>query len=336
MLDEKIGKRDKKGDWSPSYLFSYGPLFELPFKPITIVKWMFAIPGFIFPWLFFYGVMGLLIYLFLTPDFEVAKDLNFSWMYPILIRNFLIIFIFFGFLHMRLYIFQSQKNLFKYHAKFSEGNKKKFLFGNQVYDNMAYSLISGSFFITFYEVIALWLYSNNFFYFSSVNWNDNLIYCVILLFLLPIYKDAHFYLGHRFVHTRPLYKYAHYVHHKNLNPIPWSGLAMHPIEHFVYFSFFIIFFIIPSHPVHFYYLMGIYILAPAVHGHSGFEKLLVNDKEGVMTGGHAHYLHHKYFECNYGDGNLPLDKWFGTHHDGSEEAQIRMIKRMKQRRKNAG
>ena len=81
--------------------------------------------------------------------------------------------------------------------------------------------------------------------------------------------------------------------------------------------------------------MGIYILAPAVHGHSGFEKLLVNDKEGVMTGGHAHYLHHKYFECNYGDGNLPLDKWFGTHHDGSEEAQIRMIERMKQRRKNA-
>ena len=39
-----------------------------------------------------------------------------------------------------------------------------------------------------------------------------------------------------------------------------------------------------------------------------------------------------YFECNYGDGNLPLDRWFGTLHDGSDEAQERMIKRMKERR----
>ena len=122
------------------------------------------------------------------------------------------------------------------------------------------------------------------------------------------------------------------MHHKNVNPGPWSGLAMHPIEHFIYFSFFIIFFIVPSHPFHFYFLYGIFLFAPAVHGHSGYEKLMVNKKNGVGTGGHAHYLHHKYFECNYGDGNLPLDRWFGTLHDGSDEAQERMIKRMKERR----
>ena len=32
-------------------------------------------------------------------------------------------------------------------------------------------------------------------------------------------------------------------------------------------------------------------------------------------------MHHKYFECNYADGAIPLDKLFGTFHNGSEEAQ---------------
>ena len=43
-----------------------------------------------------------------------------------------------------------------------------------------------------------------------------------------------------------------------------------------------------------------------------------------------HYLHHKYFECNYGgDGTVPMDKWFGSFHDGTEEGH----ELMKQRRK---
>ena len=43
MIDEELGTRDKKGDWKPSYLFSYGPLFEFPVKPLNIVKWVFLI-----------------------------------------------------------------------------------------------------------------------------------------------------------------------------------------------------------------------------------------------------------------------------------------------------
>ena len=330
MIDEEIGTRNKKGDWKPSYLFSYGPLFELPFRPFIILKWIFSHPGYILPWLFFYGLIGLIVYLFLTPNLEVTSNLHYSWCLPILLRNFILILLWFGFLHLRLYVKKSQSNLYKYNANYGEGSKEKFLFKNQIYDNMFLSLVSGSIFISFYEILALWCYSNN--YFSNVNWNDNFIYCFILILLLPLYKDAHFYTGHRFLHSSVLYKYAHYVHHKNVNPGPWSGLAMHPIEHFIYFSFFIIFFIVPSHPFHFYFLYGIFLFAPAVHGHSGYEKLMVNKKNGVGTGGHAHYLHHKYFECNYGDGNLPLDRWFGTLHDGSDEAQERMIKRMKERR----
>ena len=32
------------------------------------------------------------------------------------------------------------------------------------------------------------------------------------------------------------YMKAHKLHHKSMNPGPWSGLSMHPIEHFLYYS----------------------------------------------------------------------------------------------------
>jgi len=33
-----------------------------------------------------------------------------------------------------------------------------------------------------------------------------------------------------------------------------------------------------------------------------------------------HQLHYKYFECNQGNTDMPWDLWFGSVHDGSEEA----------------
>jgi sterol desaturase/sphingolipid hydroxylase (fatty acid hydroxylase superfamily) len=45
---------------------------------------------------------------------------------------------------------------------------------------------------------------------------------------------------------------------------------------------------------------------------------------------YTHYLHHKYFEVNYGDGLVPLDKLFGTFHDGTAAAD----EALKRRRRN--
>ena len=50
-----------------------------------------------------------------------------------------------------------------------------------------------------------------------------------------------------------------------------------------------------------------------LNGHIGFDRLEMTDKKRrSMTHAYTHYLHHKYFEVNYGgDGLVPLDKWFG-------------------------
>ena len=44
----------------------------------------------------------------------------------------------------------------------------------------------------------------------------------------------------------------------------------------------------------------------------------------IDTHGYSHYLHHKYFEVNYADGVLPLDKWFGSFHDGTPQGDAAM------------
>jgi sterol desaturase/sphingolipid hydroxylase (fatty acid hydroxylase superfamily) len=36
---------------------------------------------------------------------------------------------------------------------------------------------------------------------------------------------------------------------------------------------------------------------------------------------------HQYFECNYADGPIPLDRWFDTFHDGSDTAHEAMNRR---------
>ena len=38
-------------------------------------------------------------------------------------------------------------------------------------------------------------------------------------------------------------------------------------------------------------------------------------------GDYFHWLHHRYFEGNYGELTVPLDKWFGTYRDGPEAYQ---------------
>jgi sterol desaturase/sphingolipid hydroxylase (fatty acid hydroxylase superfamily) len=63
----------------------------------------------------------------------------------------------------------------------------------------------------------------------------------------------------------------------------------------------------------------------------GFDRVVVAGK-GVLIGNYFHYLHHKYFECNYSGDGLPVfDRLFGTYHDGSDEAQERMTQRARAR-----
>ena len=147
---------------------------------------------------------------------------------------------------------------------------------------------------------------------------SNPILFIAGLMLLPIWSAFHFYWVHRLLHVPFLYKRVHALHHRNVNIGPWSGLSMHPVEHLLYLSSLLIHCVIPSHPIHLYFHV-IYLAPGAAMTHTGYEDLLIKDKRKLALGTFYHQLHHRYYECNYGNQEMPWDRWFGTFHDGSDE-----------------
>jgi sterol desaturase/sphingolipid hydroxylase (fatty acid hydroxylase superfamily) len=148
---------------------------------------------------------------------------------------------------------------------------------------------------------------------------------------VPIFHELHFFCIHRLIHWPPLYRSVHSVHHHSVNPSPWSSLSMHPVEQLLYFSSSLIHVIIPSNPVLALYQLH-YAGFGAVVGHIGFDKIETGKESAFDSHAYGHYLHHKYFEVNYGDGLVPLDRLFGTWHDGSPEAEARMNARYEKRK----
>src|SRR5690606_20435238 len=88
--------------------------------------------------------------------------------------------------------------------------------------------------------------------------------------------------------------------------------------------------VIHSHPVIALYHLHLAGFG-AVVGHVGFDKIEGGEESAVDTHPFAHYLHHKYFEVNYADGLIPLDRWFGTWHDGTRDGDTAMNDRWQQK-----
>ncbi|WP_339639996.1 sterol desaturase family protein [Jannaschia helgolandensis] len=328
MDDTQIGERDRRGDWAPKARIAYPPVLTWPAKPVAALRWIFGWPGYFMPWNMLYFLVALVVWVYLSPPMQAMADLDPLWIAYLLARNAAIVAVFFGAFHLRLYVQRAQGDRFKFNARWPSRDSGQFLFRNQTLDNLTWTFASAIPIWTAFEVLMLWIAANG--YVPQVTFVDNPVYFVVLLVLVPVLRDLHFYAIHRAIHWPPLYRLAHNVHHRNVNPGPWSGLSMHPIEHILYFSGVLVFLLIPFHPLHVLSVLIHTALSPAP-GHAGFERIEVGDKTSIKTHCYAHYLHHKYFECNYADGMFPLDRWFGTFHDGSPEAKARMKERLRNR-----
>ena len=327
MDDAKYGVEDSRGYWTPKEPVSYGPFFDWPPRPRALLKWFFGFPGYLLPWNLLYAVAAVLIWLYLTPSLESMRTFAIGWVLIVLARNYALTFAVYGAWHLWLYAWRKQGTEFKYNRQWPR-KSSAFLFGDQTFDNMFWALASGVPIWTAYEVLLLWAYASG--TIGILNFAEHPVGFIALFFLVPFIHEVSFYFGHRLLHWPPLYRIAHKLHHRNVNPGPWSGLSMHPIEHLIYFGPILLFFVIPAHPMHMINLASRFGLAPA-QGHTGFDRVVVGEEAAMNTSYYAHYLHHKYFEVNYSDGMVPLDRWFGSFHDGSPEADLAMKARRARR-----
>ena len=250
------------------------------------------------------------------PALESVKTFAFGWVLQVWLVNLCLMIGIAGGLHYFFYIRKEQGKRLKFdHRDLARGNKL-WNFSNQVHDNMFWSLCSGVLQLTIYQVVIMWLMANE--YVPTINLTTNPILFVAGLVLLPIWSAFHFYWMHRLLHLPFIYKHVHSLHHRNVNIGPWSGLSMHPVEHLLYLSSLLIHFVFPSHPILVYFHV-IYLGPGAAMTHTGYEDLLVRDKRRLALGTFYHQLHHRYYECNYGNQEMPWDRWFGTFHDGSDD-----------------
>lgn len=309
----------------PDVPLKVSPIFSWPPNPTEIVGWFWNSWFLITEKLIIVGIAFASFYWF-QPPLEESRTFAFGWVAQTYARNLLLALIIGGALHLWFYTFSAQGLKLKYDPRPLMVNGRQFTLGGQVRDNMFWTLGTGVFIWTGYEVVLIWALANG--YMPLITWAAHPVWFVALFFLIPIWESFYFYVIHRAIHIPFLYKHVHYLHHRNINVGPWSGMSQHPVEQAIFLGSVFVHLLIGAHPVHILFHLQYYFLT-AMTTHTGFQGLLIKDKNRLALGTFHHQMHHRYFECNYGSLEIPLDKWFGTFHDGTVEANEKMQERRK-------
>lgn len=142
-----------------------------------------------------------------------------------------------------------------------------------------------------------------------------------LMFLM---HDTYFYWMHRLIHHPKLFRLFHLVHHRSVNPSPWSAYAFHPLEAFAESLIFVIFLF--TIPISHWHLLIFFLLSLIynVYGHLGFELYPAGFQRHPLgrwvNTSVSHNQHHRYFKGNYGLYFLFWDRMMGTLRDDYDAA----------------
>ena len=326
MNDRTAAGFEREWAYKPAVPIQVSPFFSWPPNPARMIKWLvqswFALAENVL-----LVATASISWVWFSPSLEEARTLAPGWIAEMYVRNFVLLLIVAGGLHLYFYAWKKQGDKLKFDPRELRKSGRTFTFNNQVRDNMFWSLGSGVFFWTVYEALMFWSMANG--YAPVLTWDASPVWFIAAFALTPLWISFHFYWIHRWLHWPPLYRMAHALHHRNTNVGPWSGLSMHPIECALFFSSVLLHFIVPVHPLHILFHLQHQGLTAAT-SHTGFEGWLARDKNRLTLGRFHHQMHHRYFECNYGNLEVPWDKWFGSFHDGTVEAHTRMKARLRE------
>ena len=320
------GPVNPSGDYQPDSTIALPPLFAWPPRPLAALRYLFF--DLLFPWGFLFLGMAFFAWHYLTPDLATMANFEAGWIAMLWLRNAALLTLVAGGLHWWFYQRRGQQANYKFDRKWQATGNPKFLWGRQVHDNVFWSLVSGVTVWTAYESVTWWIYANGH---LPIVETGNPVYFVAMLIVVIAWSTAHFYFVHRFLHFPAVYKVAHELHHRNVNPGPWTGISMHPLEHLVYFTVFMLWWVVPVHPVVILLTAFYQGISPSI-SHSGFDYLKLG-RLRISTGDWFHQLHHQFFNFNYGNTPTPFDKLFGSWHDGSRDSLKRQKERKRSRRR---
>lgn len=204
---------------------------------------------------------------------------------------------YFGFWHVALYAFPLASRPFIAKRQYN---------WDKVVHNIFWTS-SGVVIWTVFENIACFLWSNGRLPYvpdSALTTAQGQLGFLLAMMGVPVWRSVHFYFAHRLLHFGPLYQQVHSLHHRNTDIEPFSGLCMHPVEHLYYYACVAPSLVFLCTPYAFLW-NGVHLLLSPAASHSGYEDHFQSDV--------FHYMHHRYFECNYaGTDAAFMDIFFGT------------------------
>src|SRR6056297_3005692 len=150
MTEEKDETKTRfEGQWHfrPEVPISVSPFFSWPPKPLRMGKWVvdrwFSIAE-----NSILVVVASVCWFFFQPSLAEAKTLSPGWILEIYVRNLVLLLVVAGGLHLYFYRWRKQASRLQYDDREMKAGSRVFTFGNQVRDNMLWSLGSGVFFWT--------------------------------------------------------------------------------------------------------------------------------------------------------------------------------------------
>ena len=166
-----------------------GPIFAWPPRPVVLAKYLFGIPGYFLPMNILYMGTCRLQLVLADPGPRDHEEFWRDWVAIIYGRNLALTLLVFGGLHWRFYMHSAQGDRFMLNRKEPTVSHRRFLFGNQVRENIFWTAGSAVIVWTAYEV-DLWAFANG--YIPMLNWEEHPVYFVLLFCAIPIIRDAHF------------------------------------------------------------------------------------------------------------------------------------------------
>eukprot|EP00933_Yihiella_yeosuensis_P071270 TRINITY_DN79473_c0_g1_i1.p1 TRINITY_DN79473_c0_g1~~TRINITY_DN79473_c0_g1_i1.p1 ORF type:complete len:398 (+),score=46.64 TRINITY_DN79473_c0_g1_i1:111-1304(+) len=253
------------------------------------------------------------------PGYGRAATFEFSWMWPIILRNLLAtwiicgcwdFFLYFGFGYAPL-----KEKLHKYKINPIYPSNSKI--AHDAFMTTIASLTGAAI-----EIMCCHYWSTGVFPMLSRDVTAHPVRNLLFAVTITHWRIPHFWLIHRSMHPwrttrfpdigKFLYRHVHSLHHQSYNPTAFSGTNMHPVESTLYYSACLLVVPFGCHPT---VVIGCIFdcAVGAWLGHDGFQ--------WPGSGDYFHQLHHANFDCNYGATHVPIDKWLGTYIGDKSELQ---------------
>ena len=321
------GRGKKSWHYTPPLPLQVSPYFRWPPNGAAILRWVLR-GWFPLSERLVILLLSILSWAYFHPALERCHEFAPDWIAQIYLRNLALLILVAGGLHLYFYVWRKQGDERRYDVRPFPTNARIFTFNAQLRDNVFWSLASGVAIWSAYEVLMMWAMANG--YAPTFDPQMHWPWMILLVLLLPAWETFYFFLIHRLIHWSPLYRRVHALHHRNTNVGPWSGMSMHPVEHLVYLSTVLIHFIVPANPLLIIFHLQYFTLSAATT-HTGYQGIVVRGRLILPLGTFHHQMHHRYFECNYGGLEIPMDQWTGNFHDGSAESHQAFLDRRRER-----